>query len=53
MEAALEDIRDDAEILAASARQFRAGDENAAESDEIQDAGARFDRFVEENCEEP
>ncbi|MGH2746494.1 MAG: hypothetical protein ACRDKB_01035 [Actinomycetota bacterium] len=51
VEAAAEDIRDDSEILAASAREFRAGNANAAASEEIQEAGKRFDRFVEDNCD--
>jgi hypothetical protein len=45
-----EEIRDESEILVASAREFREGNENAANSPEIQGAGDRFDRFVEENC---
>ena len=46
------EIKDDTEILAASAREFRSGNEEAASSDEIQAAADRFDTYVEENCED-
>lgn len=46
------EIKDDAEILAASAREFRSGNEEAASSDEIQAAADRFDTYVEENCDD-
>src|SRR5688500_17001181 len=39
------DIKDDAEILVASARDFRSGNEEAASSDEIQEAADRFDDY--------
>jgi hypothetical protein len=50
VEVAPEEVEDESEILVASAREFREGNENAANSPEIQEAGDRFDRFVEENC---
>ena len=52
LDAAPSDIKNDVETLAASARQFRAGNEEAASSDEIQAAGDRYDAYVEENCDD-
>jgi len=45
-----EEIVHEIEILVESAREFRAGNEEAADSPEIQRAGRRFDAFVEESC---
>lgn len=47
VEVAPEEIKDESEILVTSAREFREGNANAANSPEIQEAGDRFDRFVE------
>jgi hypothetical protein len=51
VEEAPEEIRDDSLVLAESAKEFRAGNEEAADSPETQEAGDRFDQYVEENCE--
>jgi hypothetical protein len=45
-----EGILAEVEILVSSAREFREGNEEAADSPEIQRAGRRFDAFVEKNC---
>lgn len=50
VEAAPPDIREDAEILVASAREFRSGNEEAGSSEKIQAAGDRFDAYVKSNC---
>jgi hypothetical protein len=50
LDVAPEEIADDAETLVASAKEFAAGNENAAGSDEIQAAGRRLDRYIEDNC---
>jgi len=45
-----EEIVQEVELLVESAREFRAGNEEAADSPEIQRAGRRFDAFVKESC---
>ena len=49
-DSAPDEIKKESEILAASARDFRAGNEEAAGTEEIQDAADRFDEFVASNC---
>lgn len=51
LDAAPSDIKEEAEILVASAREFRAGNDEAASSEEIQAAGDRFDAYMKDNCE--
>lgn len=46
------EIKEVAEILVVSARQFRAGNQEAADSERVQDAGDRFDAYVEESCKD-
>lgn len=50
VEVAPDEIEDEAVILVEAAREFREGNENAADSPEIQQAGNRLDEFVENNC---
>ena len=50
VDAAPADIKSDAEILAASAREYRSGNDDAALSDEVQEAADRFDAYIEDNC---
>ena len=52
LDAAPPDIKDEAEILVASAREFRAGNDEAASSNEIQAAGDRFDAYMKDNCKD-
>jgi hypothetical protein len=47
--AAPPDIKDEAEILAASAREFRSGNDEAASSEEIQAAADRLDDYIKNN----
>ena len=50
VDAAPPDIKDEAEILVASAREYRAGNDEAASSEEIQAAGDRVDAYLKDNC---
>lgn len=50
VEVAPDEIEDEAVILVEAAREFREGNENAADSPEIQQAGNRLDEFVENSC---
>jgi hypothetical protein len=50
LQSAPEAIKEEAETLAESAREFRAGNDSAADSPEIQEAGRRFDAFIVDNC---
>lgn len=52
LDSAPAEIFDEVEILVASAKEFRAGNEEAADSDEVQTAGNKLDGFVEESCED-
>lgn len=50
LQAAPDPIREEAELLVASAREFRAGNDEAASSSEVQEAGDRLDEYLRKRC---
>lgn len=52
-EAAPPEMKQDVDILVASAKEFRASGGESEATEEAQAAGRRLDAYVEENCEGP